>query len=132
MSYFEIDGRTFRKSSRSDTDWTRNRLGVAASDCRCHTDIAESVTGRELPGLPAAEFAGYAAAADAMECGHWGTPLTRCAAGSPLHTRGGRAMADEEALKSAEEELLRRVAQESTKDDAKKAAEEELKRRGKG
>lgn len=41
-------------------------------------------------------------------------------------------MADEEALKGAEEELLRRVAQESTKDDARKAAEKELERRGKG
>lgn len=66
MSYFEIDGRTFRKSSRSDTDWTRNCLGVAASDCRCHTDIADSVTGRVLPGFPAAEFAAFTAAADRM------------------------------------------------------------------
>lgn len=65
MAHFEIAGRVFRKSSRSDTDWTKNCLGVNA-DCQCHADIGDSVTSDILAGFPVSEFAAFAAAADRM------------------------------------------------------------------
>lgn len=40
---FHLNGTNYNTSTYSDTDWTRQCVGVG-SECLCHTAIADSVT----------------------------------------------------------------------------------------
>lgn len=61
MAEFIANGTTYTKSSKSQTDWTKNCLGVA--DCEKHTQLADSVTQDELKGFSRGEFLSFMAAA---------------------------------------------------------------------
>lgn len=56
MSTFEAKGLTFTKSSWSDTDWTRQCVGLG-SKCQCHVSMADSVTEDIIGGFPRSEMA---------------------------------------------------------------------------
>lgn len=62
MNTFDAGGTTYRKSSWSQTDWTKQCVGVATSDCTCHMQLADSVTEQELTGVPRGEFLAFLAA----------------------------------------------------------------------
>lgn len=51
MSTFEAQGRNFKKSRWSDTDWSRQCVGVG-SECLCHVSMADSVTEGIIDGIP--------------------------------------------------------------------------------
>lgn len=52
---FEAQGLTFTKSSWSDTDWTKQCVGVG-SECLCHAAMADSVTEDIIGGFPHSEM----------------------------------------------------------------------------
>ena len=60
MSTFHAEGVRFRTSTWSDTDWTKNCVGVGTV-CTCHTSVADSVTRQVLTAFPNAEFAAFLA-----------------------------------------------------------------------
>jgi len=58
MSTFHAEGVQYRTSTWSDTDWTKNCVGVGTA-CTCHTSVADSVTRSVLELFPNAEFTAF-------------------------------------------------------------------------
>jgi hypothetical protein len=53
---FEAQGLTFTKSSRSDTDWTKQCVGVLVHTHPMEAHLADSVTEDILPDIPGREL----------------------------------------------------------------------------
>lgn len=63
MNSFTANGTTYLKSRWSETDWTRQCVGVASCPCgSAYMQMADSVTQDELTGFPRREFLGFMAA----------------------------------------------------------------------
>lgn len=58
MAEFTAQNRVFTKSQYSETDWTKQCVGVG-SLCNCHQDIADSVTESIVGGFSNAEFTAF-------------------------------------------------------------------------
>lgn len=64
MSTFIANGTIYTKSSWSETDWTKQCIGVAGCNCiGRHMQLADSVTASELTGFSRREFLSMLAAA---------------------------------------------------------------------
>lgn len=60
MSMFNVGSLKCRTSTYSDTDWTRQCVGVG-SDCDCHQQLADSVTKQFTLKVDNAGFASFLA-----------------------------------------------------------------------
>jgi len=56
MSTFEAEGINFRKSSWSDTDWTKQCVGVHVAPASLTSALADSVTKDVITNVPGQEL----------------------------------------------------------------------------